>query len=387
MCCRFSAWAGSYTGVSFFVIAHEDDWQLFMGKHAKDMVELKGRKLVFIYLTAGDAGAGKNARDNGKIPYYMARENAAVKSTDLLCRHVTDSTQDDAAAIRVNGHLLTVRWRKNTVSYYLRLPDGGMRAEGRVALKQLYQHKIPALSSVDSSTTYNSWEELVGTVRGIMKKETGDLSRNIEVNMPDVCSKRNPGDHADHYLAGVVAISATKNLCYDNFLYTGYNVSKCPQQITEQDADFKLSLLRCIGVELKQDGYADCQDNWHKSFTQNEYSMAEPNACNYPDSDVFYIRRFDVRAEDDDRPADKYSCIVYPNPAQSVLHIAVTDHERSITDVRVLDIYGNTQQNIRISDVGYAWEKELDISDINAGVYFIEVLSGGVKTLQRFVKY
>src|SRR5688572_21098948 len=42
--------------VEFFVQAHQDDWQLFLGDRAVLAVPT-ANKLVFIYTTAGDAGA------------------------------------------------------------------------------------------------------------------------------------------------------------------------------------------------------------------------------------------------------------------------------------------------------------------------------------------
>jgi len=44
--------------VAFYFSAHEDDWQLFMNPNAYHDVQRASTKVVFVYLTAGDAGAG-----------------------------------------------------------------------------------------------------------------------------------------------------------------------------------------------------------------------------------------------------------------------------------------------------------------------------------------
>src|SRR5687768_5615926 len=43
--------------VAFYFSAHEDDWQLFMNPNAYNDVHKSSTKVVFVYMTAGDAGA------------------------------------------------------------------------------------------------------------------------------------------------------------------------------------------------------------------------------------------------------------------------------------------------------------------------------------------
>jgi hypothetical protein len=64
--------------VAFYVVAHQDDWQLFRGQQAWSDIQ-SGAQIVFIYLTAGDAGG-----DRG-VGWWEAREVAALES----CRLVT----------------------------------------------------------------------------------------------------------------------------------------------------------------------------------------------------------------------------------------------------------------------------------------------------------
>src|SRR5882672_1594170 len=69
------------------VVAHQDDWQLFMG----DVVAKKiraGDSVTFIYLTAGDDG-----RDS---LYWQTRERAALQSTRLAI----GPDAADSAAVR-----------------------------------------------------------------------------------------------------------------------------------------------------------------------------------------------------------------------------------------------------------------------------------------------
>ena len=63
--------------------AHPDDWQLFMNPNAYHDAQNASNKVVFIYLTAGDAGAGLGNGGRSQ-PYYLARENGAKLSVRFI---------------------------------------------------------------------------------------------------------------------------------------------------------------------------------------------------------------------------------------------------------------------------------------------------------------
>ncbi len=115
--------------VSFYFAAHEDDWQLFMNPSAFQDVINGAAKTVFIHMTAGDAGLGIGW-DGRKHPFYLARENGA----ETAIRFMADA--DDIPAERVagqmtfNGHAIYRVAYRNTVSYFLRVPDGNPLGSG-----------------------------------------------------------------------------------------------------------------------------------------------------------------------------------------------------------------------------------------------------------------
>ena len=55
-----------------FIVAHQDDWQLFMGDIVARQIRA-GDSVSFIYLTAGD--------DGRESLYWQTREHAALRST------------------------------------------------------------------------------------------------------------------------------------------------------------------------------------------------------------------------------------------------------------------------------------------------------------------
>ena len=115
--------------VSFYFAAHEDDWQLFMNPNAYDDVRSPATRVVFVYVTAGDAGAGSGNAGRTQ-PYYLARENGAKMSVMFMADADKVPERPESSTASVFGHLLH-RWAyRNTASYFLRLPDGNMDGTG-----------------------------------------------------------------------------------------------------------------------------------------------------------------------------------------------------------------------------------------------------------------
>src|SRR5206468_3216565 len=97
--------------VSFFVGAHQDDWQIFAGNLAHQDIRA-GARVVLIYLTAGDEG-----RQDG---WWQARESAAIAS----CTFATNARASEEVIRTFGDRKIASRAVGNTKSYFLRLPDG-----------------------------------------------------------------------------------------------------------------------------------------------------------------------------------------------------------------------------------------------------------------------
>src|SRR5678816_3876460 len=116
----------------------------------------------------------------------------------------------------VSGHAIK-RWLYgNTVSYFMRLPDGSPQGTGYVAtaeqsLKRLHEGTIRTMTSIDDSTTYESWSDLRTTLRKLIDHERGTVT-NVWVNIPDTNIVKNVGDHADHQHLSLIHISEPTRL-------------------------------------------------------------------------------------------------------------------------------------------------------------------------------
>lgn len=203
--------AAQYPSTTFYVAAHEDDWQLFMQPNAFNDAQSSSVKVVFIYLTAGDAGCAAGCIQNdGVTPYYAARENGAMRAARFV------GTRPDGApataiqsTLFVNGHWIVRRRFNNTFSWFLRLPDGnggggGFSGTGNVSLRKLYTGEIGSITDVTGLTTYFGWSDLVATLERIVAFEaTG--STNVWVNVQDPDTIVNSGDHSDHTYTGTAS--------------------------------------------------------------------------------------------------------------------------------------------------------------------------------------
>src|SRR5690242_6350092 len=100
--------------VSYYICAHQDDWQLFRGEQAALDVARADSHVVFIYVTAGeldhsDQGVARQA-------IWWAREHAAMACVEML----TGEPSEPPSIIEVCGHRITRHVCANTVSYFMR---------------------------------------------------------------------------------------------------------------------------------------------------------------------------------------------------------------------------------------------------------------------------
>jgi len=196
------------------VVAHQDDWQLFMG----DIIakEIRTRKqVVFIYLTAGDDG-----RDS---LYWITRERGALQSTRVAAGlTTTDSTGDQCSTAKALEHAIRKCTIANTISYFFRLPDGrrnggGFAGHSYQSLRKLRSKHTASISAVDGSATYVSWADLTSTVGELIGESPG-----VTIHTSDPSIAVNPHDHFDHRMAGLLVGDSRLKHRWNVAYYTGY---------------------------------------------------------------------------------------------------------------------------------------------------------------------
>lgn len=274
--------------VSFYFAAHEDDWQLFMNPSAFQDVIGAAAKTVFVHLTAGDAGLGAGMGGR-KHPFYLARENGAEAAIRFMADADAAPGERVAAPMSFNGHPIYRVSYRNTVSYFLRAPDGnasgaGYAETGFQSLKRLATGENNTLRAIDGSATYEGWDDLVATLRAIITYERGG-ARLIQVNVAETDKRINPLDHADHLMTAKAALDAVKEAsCVRKVYYVDYASSRLPQNLDAQQRDMESSVF---AVTLAGIQAMDHSTSWHHydhSFVgRNYFRVQEPGGhCDAP---------------------------------------------------------------------------------------------------------
>ncbi len=226
--------------VDVILVAHQDDWQLFMGDAIARRLR-SGGKAVFIYLTAGDDG-----RDS---LYWGTRERAALASTRVAGAGppAANSPDGECSIATALGHAIRKCVLGNTESYFFRLPDGrrdgmGFARHSYQSLRKLRRKRILSITAVDSSAAYTSWADLMSTVGAVIGESSPDRTVTIHSSDPSVIV--NPHDHFDHRMSGLLVADSRGKNSWNVVYYTGYALAtraanRSPDQARQKVAIFQ----------------------------------------------------------------------------------------------------------------------------------------------------
>jgi LmbE family N-acetylglucosaminyl deacetylase len=223
------------------MIAHQDDWQLFMGDVLTQRLK-SGNQGVFVYLTAGDDG-----RDS---TYWQTRERAALRSTRIAAG-ISPTEPLVCSTVPIRDHPIRKCTLGSTESYFLRLPDGkrdgkGFARYGYRSLRKLRSNPGSEMSAVDASTTYRGWADLMATVSAIADLD----SSAVTVHTSDPSIARNPHDHFDHRMAGFLVADLRKQHPFSAMYYVGYAVAIRAVNRSTAQTQAKTALLLAYDREM-----------------------------------------------------------------------------------------------------------------------------------------
>ncbi len=189
--------------VSIFVVAHPDDWQLFMNPAAFHAMNDPRGKAVFVHVSAGDAGKGMGG---DPTPYYLAREEGALRAIRFMANaaNATAALGADtrSAAVERAGHPVARHTYANAVAYFMRIHDGNIVTgtdyqEHPLSLQRLRSGASAETKAIDDSTRYAGWAEFVATLEAVVTSEMAPGTA-LNLHIAELDEKLNPGDHADH---------------------------------------------------------------------------------------------------------------------------------------------------------------------------------------------
>ncbi len=246
-----------FTNVSFYIVAHADDWQLFMQPNAFNDLVAPGSKVVFIITTAGDAGAGET--------YWAGREEG-LKSSIRFCLAPLAAFEESSGTKEFNQHTINYSLANNATSYFLRLPDGNLDGNGfslyhYQSLSKLKSGQISTITAIDNSAAYKSWFDLYLTLQTIIQYESEGIL-DVWINYLNPDSRRNPKDHIDHITTGqaVQEIPAISEL--RQALFVGYSVSNTIENSSATDLFWKTGMFAAYEKAVyDSSGYSTLQES------------------------------------------------------------------------------------------------------------------------------
>jgi hypothetical protein len=233
-----------YSKIAFYIIAHEDDWQLFMNLNAYCDLVNSNCKVVIIHTTAGDDGQGPT--------YWQPRETGAISSARFCLAPLNSSAQGTTGTRTFNNHTVNYWSACNATCYFMRLPDGNGGGTGfplyhNQSLTYLENGTITQMTAVDQSTAYDGWSDLCQTIQEIIQTESSG-GGIIQINYQDPDSAYNPGDHADHYATGNATGTAVQNMGtipnLQQALFVDYAINwQYPADLTGEDLFWKSGMF------------------------------------------------------------------------------------------------------------------------------------------------
>jgi LmbE family N-acetylglucosaminyl deacetylase len=233
------------TGIDLVVVAHADDWQVFMGDAVVERIQ-SGRQPVFIYLTAGDHGREAN--------YWRQREAAALQSTRVALGVGNLPARCDSVVVR--QHRLAHCKLGVSDSYFFRLPDGNRNGAGFArnrfeSLRKLRANRVSPVSAIDSSTRYTDWQDLNATVATLVRMLADSARSSVMLHTTDPSIRINPHDHYDHRMAGKLIESLLRANGWQGRYYVGYALAmRAPNRTTLQRQE-KTEVFSAYDREMK----------------------------------------------------------------------------------------------------------------------------------------
>ena len=229
---------GQFHNTIFYIIPHADDWQLFMNPQTYYDIISRQNRVIFIVTTAGDAGMGEQ--------FYRAREEG-MKASVFYCFKPGEKFEFFQGSKKFNDGMISYWSVNNVTSYFLRLPDGGVRGEGFKEnnyknLQRLEEGIIGSLISLDGNVSISSWSGFCALLEQIITGESKTGNESLKIKFLDPDAQKNPLDHADHQSTGRAILSLSNLPLNTKILFKGYGNS-CAKSLTPEEIFWKAGIF------------------------------------------------------------------------------------------------------------------------------------------------
>jgi hypothetical protein len=86
-------------------------------------------------------------------------------------------------------------------------------------------------------------------------------------------------------------------------------------------------------------------------------------------------------------PLEDHDVLIYPNPAEGIIYIKATETTLPDISVSVTDALGRLVYMKRYDQISVNEEKDIDVSDLNRGIYYIIIGNENINTIHKIIKY
>ncbi len=271
-CIFISSSTGFAQSTSVFVAAHPDDWQLFMNPNAYHTVADTNHTVIFLHITAGDAGV---AMDNN---YTLAREEGSKRAIRFMVNAAWPDAQLGSDMnekwIQLGEHTILSYSYRNTRSYFLRLPDGNVDGSGYTkhqykSLKKLMSGEIESITSVDERNSFTKMD--LEVLISVLIKEHY-LGENLSFHIADTDDAINPGDHSDHLNSSKLIQQVAQSFSGSTLhLYTEYHTMNLPMNVFPNEYEINVGTWGVTASGLSDLGHHSTWDEVHNSWLGKQY--------------------------------------------------------------------------------------------------------------------
>ncbi len=278
------------SGTALYVCAHPDDCLLFMNPNLYNDITADAQKTVVVYLTSGDAGLPFNEADPASYP--LVRERASIDATEWMADVGKDHhAEQETQSATIHDHLVTRVSYANTVSYFLRLPDGnfygnGFGRYGNESLRKLKSGEITSITPIDNQPAYTGWPDLVAVLSGILAREAGD-DQHVTLHLQDPDTDNNTNDHSDHTTGASAMMEALEqsaqqaSRCYRIYNHIDYAIAEKPINLEGAGLQNKAGGFAVLTATQRHFLDSHNWDEGHTPYlTRNYYTtITLPNGC------------------------------------------------------------------------------------------------------------
>ncbi len=236
-------YSNNYSNIIFYIVAHQDDWQLFVGDLAYEDIMSDSSKVVFIYTTAGESNLGES--------YWRDREKGCIESIRFIKGMYSFSGSDVEyyGQDTIKNHIISYYKYANTSSYFLRIPNNRLSD-----IENGISHY-----TVDNTSIFQNWDDLYSTIYDLINTETSQIN-DIQIFSHEPDPELNPSSHIDHRVTGRLTLQIKDSINCNVLLFKDYTTYSSYNSNLPVNLDM-FSIMNKAGLFLSYDKkvYDECQ--------------------------------------------------------------------------------------------------------------------------------